>query len=160
MGKTHIVAEPGVPQIVITREFAAPRDLLFRAHVDPEMLVRWLGPRDLTMTIDQNDVRNGGTWRFVHRDAGGNEYGFHGVFHGDPSPDGAVRTFEYEGAPGHVSLETLTFEERGDKTLLRTNAVYQSVADRDAMIESGMESGVEDGYARLDELVAALAPVR
>jgi uncharacterized protein YndB with AHSA1/START domain len=160
MGKTEIVAEPGVPQIVITREFDAPRDLLFRAHVDPEMLVRWLGPRNLTMTIDHMDVRDGGTWRFVHRDADGNAYGFRGVFHGDPSPDGTVRTFEYEGAPGHVSLETLTFEERNGKTLLRVNAVYQSVADRDAMIASGMEDGVEDGYARLDELVLSLAPAR
>jgi uncharacterized protein YndB with AHSA1/START domain len=160
MGKTEIVAEPGVPQIVITREFDAPRALLFRAHVDPEMLVRWLGPRNLTMTIDHMDVRDGGTWRFVHRDADGNAYGFRGVFHGDPSPDGTVRTFEYEGAPGHVSLETLTFEERNGKTLLRVNAVYQSVADRDAMIASGMEHGVEDGYARLDELVLSLAPAR
>jgi uncharacterized protein YndB with AHSA1/START domain len=160
MGKTQITAEPGVPQIVITREFDAPRELLFRAHVDPEMLVRWVGPRNLTMTIDHMDVRDGGTWRFVHRDAEGNEYGFRGVFHGDPSPDSTVRTFEYEGAPGHVSLETLTFEERGGKTLLRANAVYQSVADRDAMIASGMEHGVEDGFARLDELIAAMVPAR
>jgi uncharacterized protein YndB with AHSA1/START domain len=157
MGKTQIVAEPGVPQIVITREFDAPRELLFRAHVVPEMLVRWVGPRNLTMTIDQNDVRDGGKWRFVHRDGDGNEYGFRGIFHGDPSPDSTVRTFEYEGAPGHVSLETLTFAEQSGKTLLRVNAVYQSVADRDAMIASGMEDGVNDGYVRLDELTASLA---
>jgi uncharacterized protein YndB with AHSA1/START domain len=159
MSRTQIVAEPGVPQIVITREFAAPRELLFRAHTDPELLVRWLGPRRLTMIVDRYDARDGGTWRYVHRDADGTEYGFHGVFHGTPSPDGIVQTFEFEGAPGHVSLETLTFEERGDKTLVRTNSVYQSVEARNAMVRSGMEDGVTDGYERLDELLARLAAV-
>ena len=156
MPKTQIVAEPGVPQILITREFAAPRELLFRAHTDPELLVQWLGPRRLTMTVDRLDARDGGTWRFTHRDADGTEYGFHGVHHGTPSPDGIVRTFEFEGAPGHVSLETLTFEDHGGRTLLRANSVYQSVEDRDAMIQSGMAEGVEDSMERLDELVARL----
>ena len=160
MTTTQIIAEPGVPQIVITREFDAPRELLFRAHVDPELLVQWLGPRRLTMTVDHLDARDGGTWRFIHREADGTEYAFHGVFHGTPSPDGIVRTFEFEGTPGHVSLETLTFEEHGGRTLLRANAVYQSVEDRDAMIQSGMEEGVNDGMERLAELVARLAPVR
>ena len=160
MGKTEIIAEPGSHQILMTREFAAPRELVFRAHVDPELLVQWLGPRDLTMTIDRYEVRDGGTWRYVSRDAGGNEYGFRGVFHGAPSPDGIVQTFEFEGMPGHVALETLTFEERGGKTVIHANSVFQSVADRDGMIESGMESGVNEGYERLDELFARLAPVR
>ena len=158
---TQITAEPGVPYIEITREFDAPREFLFRAHTDPELLVQWLGPRGLTMTVDRLEARDGGTWRYTHRDADGNEYGFHGVFHGTPSPDGIVQTFEFEGLPGHVSLEWLTFEERGDgRTLLRANSVYQSVADRDGMIQSGMESGVNEGYERLDELIARLAPVR
>jgi uncharacterized protein YndB with AHSA1/START domain len=157
MAQTQIVAEPGVPQIMISREFDAPRELVFRAHTDPELLAQWLGPRKYTMIIDRYDVRDGGTWRFVHRDAEGNEFGFHGVFHGTPSPDGTVRTFEYEGAPGHVSLETLTLEDRGGKTVARTNAVFQSVADRDAMIESGMESGMNEGFERLDELLARLS---
>lgn len=157
MSTTRIIAEPGTQQIVIEREFAASRDLLFRAHADPELLAQWLGPRDLTVTVDRHDLRDGGTWRYRHHDAAGTEYGFHGVFHGTPSPDGIVRTFEFEGAPGHVSLETLTFEERGGTTLLRANAVYQSVADRDGMAQA-MEQGVEEGYQRLDELVADLAP--
>ena len=156
MAKTEIVAEPGMPQLVITRAFAASRDLLFRAHVEPDLLVRWLGPRGLTMTVDRYEARDGGTWRFIHRDADGNAFGFRGVFHGTPSPDGIVRTFEFEGAPGHVSLETLTFEERGDQTVVRANAVYQSVEARDAMIASGMEGGVDDGYERLEELVAEM----
>jgi uncharacterized protein YndB with AHSA1/START domain len=157
MAQTQIVAEPGVPQIVISRELDAPRELVFRAHTDPELLAQWLGPRRLTMIVDRYEVRDGGTWRFVHRDAEGNEFGFHGVFHGRPSPDCTVRTFEYEGAPGHVSLETLTLEEHGGKTVARTNAVFQSVEDRDAMIESGMESGMNEGFERLDELLARLS---
>ena len=160
MATTRITAEPGTPRIEITREFAAPRDVVFRAHTDPELLVQWLGPRALTMEIDHLEPRHGGTWRYVHRDAGGNEYGFRGVFHGTPSPEaGIVQTFEWEGAPGHVSLETLTLEERDGTTVLRSIAVYQSVVDRDTMVESGMEHGVNEGYERLDELLARLASV-
>ena len=159
MAKTIITAEPGVPTIVITREFDAPRDLLFRAHVEPDLLVRWLGPRDLTMAIDHFDPRHGGTWRYTHRDADGNEYGFHGVFHGTPSVDGILQTWEFEGMPGHASLEKVTFEERGGRTLLRQVAVYQSVEDRDGMVASGMEGGVNDSMDRLDELVAGMVPV-
>jgi uncharacterized protein YndB with AHSA1/START domain len=159
MTKTQIIAVPGVPQIVISREFNAPRELLFRAHIDPELLVQWLGPRRLTMTIDRLDARDGGTWRYTHRDADGNEYAFHGVYHGTPSPDGIVQTFEFEGMPGHVSLETITFEEHGGKTLLHQNAIFQSVEDRDGMMQSDMETGVNDSMERLDELFAKLAPV-
>jgi uncharacterized protein YndB with AHSA1/START domain len=160
MGKTQIIAEPGQPQIEITREFDAPKELLFRAHTEPDLLTQWLGPRRLTMIMDRFDARDGGLWRYIHRDTDGSEYGFHGVFHGTPSPDGIVQTFEYEGWPGHVSLETLTFEELdGGRTRLRNNSVFQSVADRDAMIESGMESGVNEGYEQLDELIARMTPV-
>lgn len=160
MVKTHIIAEPGVQQIVITREFDASPELLFRAHTEPDLLVPWLGPRRLTMTIDRFDVRDGGSWRYIHRDADGTEYGFHGVFHGTPSVEGIVQTFEFEGAPGHVSLETLTFEARDGRTRVRNVSVYQSVEDRDAMVESGMEAGLNEGYERLDELIAQSAPVR
>ena len=153
MAKTKIVAEPGLPQIEITREFNAPPAFLFRAYTEPELLVQWLGPRKYEMVIDRYEPRDGGVWRYVHRDPEGNEYGFHGVFHGTPSLDGIVQTFEFEGAPGHVSLEKVTFEDRGGKTLLRQNAVYQSVADRDAMVESGMEEGLNDSLDRLDELI-------
>lgn len=159
MAKTQIIAEPGLPQVVITREFDAPPEVLLRAHIDPELLVQWLGPRNMTMTIDRLDARDGGTWRYTHRDSDGNEYGFHGVYHGTPSVDGIVQTFEFEGAPGHVSLETATFEVHNGKTLLRQNAIYQSIADRDAMVESGMEEGVTDSMERLAELVAKLVPV-
>ncbi|MFN8557913.1 MAG: SRPBCC family protein [Dehalococcoidia bacterium] len=159
MAKTQITVPAGMPQILISREFKAPRDLLFRAHTDPELLVQWLGPRNLTMTVDRMEVWDGGRWRYVHRDAAGNEYGFHGVFHGAPSPAGIVQTFEFEGAPGHVSLESLTFEERGAVTVVHVNAVYLSVAARDAMVQSGMEGGLNEGYERLDDALARLAPV-
>jgi uncharacterized protein YndB with AHSA1/START domain len=157
MGKTQITAEPGTPFLQITREFDAPKELLFRAYTEPDLLVQWLGPRSVTMKVDRYDVRDGGSWRYTHADDEGNEYGFHGVFHGQPSVEaGIVQTFEFEGAPGHVMLEWMTFEERDGKTLLIGNSVAQSVEDRDAMVASGMESGVVEGYERLDELLSRL----
>ena len=156
MSKTQITAEPGIPQVIIARDFGAPRDLVYRAHVDPELLVRWLGPRDLVTTIDHFDARNGGTWRYTQKDPQGNQYGFHGVFHGDPSPDAIVQTLEFEGVPGHVCLQTVTFTEHGDTTQMRTVVAFQSVEDRDGMVASGMEAGVQDSGERLDELLARL----
>ena len=97
MAKTQITAEPGIPQIIMTCEFDAPRELVFRAYTEPELLQQWLGPRDLTMAVKENDVRDGGKWRFVHTDAHGHEHGFHGVFHGNPSPAGIVRTLQSAG---------------------------------------------------------------
>jgi uncharacterized protein YndB with AHSA1/START domain len=154
--KMQIIAEPGVPQIVITREFDAPRELLFRAYTDPELLVQWLGPRNRTMTIDRFENRDGGIWRFIHTDAEGNEAAFHGVNHGTPSLAGITRTFEYEGYPGHTSLETLTFEEHDGKTRVRANSVFQSVEDRDGMVQSGMERGANESMDKLEELIARL----
>jgi len=156
MTKTQIDAPAGVPFIDITREFDAPRDLVFRAYSDPELIVQWLGPRKYTMNLDAWDARDGGTWRYTHSDDQGNAYGFHGVFHGDQTPDGMLQTFEFDGWPGHVSLESIRFEERDGKTIIRNHSVYQSVADRDGMIESGMEEGMNDGFDRLDELLARL----
>jgi len=156
MTELQITAEPGVPQVFTARTFDAPRDLVFRAFTEPDLLVQWLGPRRYTMTIERFDLRDGGTYRYVHADEAGNAYGFHGVFHGDPSPDGMVQTFEFEGAPGNVSMDTLTLEEHNGKTTVRTNSVFQSVEARDAMIEHGMAEGMSEGYDRLDELVAKL----
>ncbi len=157
MATMQITAEPGVPQIMITSEHEAPRELLFRVYTDPELIAQWLGPRAMTMTIDRLEARDGGTWRFVHGDADG-EYAFHGVYHGTPSPDGIVSTFEFEGMPGRICLETVTFEERDGRTLLRQNTVYQSVEDRDGALRSGIEEGASDSVERLDELASRLAP--
>ena len=158
MSATQIDAPAGVPFIDITREFDAPRDLVFRAYTDPELLKQWLGPRKYEMKVESWDVRDGGKWRYVHSDEDGNAWAFHGVFHGDQSPDGMLQTFEFEGWPGHVSLESLVFDERDGKTVVRNHAVYQSMEARDAMIESGMEEGMNDGFDRLDDLLARLAP--
>lgn len=159
MGSTQITAEPRTPFIDMTRTFNAPRDLVFRAHTDPELLVQWLGPRKYEMTIERMEVRDGGVWRYIHRDDQGHAYGFRGVFHGNPSPETMTQTFEFDGAPGHVSLDTLRLEEHDGQTVVRVHSVFQSVADRDAMIENGMADGVNDGYDRLDELLARLVPV-
>ena len=160
MATTTITAEPGVPTIEITREFRAPATALLRAHTDADLVRQWLGPRKYRMTIDRWDCRDGGTYRYAHSDDEGNTYRFHGVFHGDPSIErGIVQTFEFEGAPGQVALDTLRFEDRGDTTVLHVVSVYQSVEARDAMISSGMESGLTDAYDRLDELVEQLDPV-
>ena len=160
MGTTQITAEPGKHGVQTTREFGAPRELLFRAFTEPDLLVQWLGPRKYMMEIDRYEVRAGGRWRYIHRDDNGNEFGFHGVFHGTPSPERVVQTFEFEGYPGHVSLDTATFEENDGKTLLRINSVFQSVEDRDGMIESGMEEGMNEGFDRLDELLEKLVANR
>ncbi len=157
MGTTKITAAPGTPLITIEREFDAPRELLFRAYCEPDLLCQWLGPRRLKMRVERHELRDGGRWSFTHWGDDGVEHHFHGVFHGEPSIERTVRTFEYEGAPGHVSLEWLDLEPRGNRTLLRMSTVFQSVEDRDAMIAAGMEEGVNDGMERLDELLARMA---
>lgn len=154
--KTQITAESGKQEIIIEREFDAPRELVFKAFTDPKLITQWLGPRRLTMTLETFEPKNGGPWRFIHRDRDGNAYAFHGVHHEIAAPERIVRTFEFEGLPekGHVSLETARLEEMaGDRTKLVAQSVFQSVADRDGMIQSGMEEGVNDSYDRLDELL-------
>ena len=156
MTEMQITAAPGVPQVLTSRTFDAPRELVYRAFTEPDLLAQWLGPRRYRMTIDRFDLRDGGTWRYVHSDDAGNAFGFHGVFHGEASPDGIVQTFEFEGAPGHVSMDTVTFEEADGRTTVRTNSLFQSVEARDAMVESGMASGMSEGYDRLQDLLAKL----
>ena len=158
MATTTVNAPAGMPYIEISREFAASKDLLFRAHTDPELLPQWLGPSRFTMLVDHFEVRDGGRWRYVHRQEDGTEFGFHGVFHGTPTPDGIVQTFEFEGAPGHVSLDRLTLEERDGQTTVRVHSTYESVQARDAMVAAGMEQGLDEGYRRLDTLLSSLTP--
>jgi uncharacterized protein YndB with AHSA1/START domain len=157
--KTKIIAEPGKQEIIISREFDAPRELVFKAFTDPKFYIHWLGPRELTMTIEKFELRNGGSWRYIHKDIDGNEYAFHGVIHEFTPPERIIDTFEFEGLPekGHVILETVRFEELpGNRTKLTSQSVFQSVADRDGMLQSGMERGVNDSYQRLDELLAKM----
>ena len=154
--KTTITVEPGKLDLFITREFDAPRELVFKAHTDPNLFVQWLGPRGLTTNLETFEPVSGGRWRFTQKDKDGNEYGFHGVFH-EISPERMIQTFEFEGLPesGHVTLETTKLEALPNgRTRLTTQSVFQSVSDRDGMVQSGMESGVNEGYERLDELLA------
>lgn len=154
--KTVIIAEPGKQELFITREFDAPRELVFRAHTEADIYVKWLGPRDLTTNLEMFEPRNGGRWRFTQKDKDGNEFGFHGVYHDVTVPERIIGTFEFEGLPesGHVILESTRFEALpGDRTRVITQSVYQSVEDRDGMIAAGMESGVVDGFERLDEIL-------
>ena len=156
--KTRITAPAGEPYIDMEREFDAPVELVHRAYVEPDLVKQWLGPRKYEMVIERWDAREGGAYRYFHRDAQ-SSYGFRGVFH-SMRPDGMVQTFEFDGAPGHVSLDTQRLEDIGNgRTRMTSRTVFQSVEDRDAMAESGMADGVEDGYNRLDELLAKLAPV-
>ncbi|MGZ9166833.1 MAG: SRPBCC family protein [Anaerolineales bacterium] len=154
--KTKIVAEPGKQELFITREFDAPRELVFKAHADPNLFVQWIGPRGLTTTLETFEPVSGGKWRFIQKDKDGNEYGFHGVFH-EVSQERMIQTFEFDGLPesGHVTLETTKLEALSNgRTRLTAQSVFQSVSDRDGMIQSGMERGVNEGYERLDELLA------
>src|SRR6266568_1067503 len=150
--QTKITAEPGKQEILITREFDAPRELVFKAFTEPELLSQWWGPSYLSTLVDTMDVRPGGQWRFINRDAQGKEYAFHGVYHEILAPERIIDTFEFEGLPetGHVSLETLTLEELPGG---RTRLTVQSVSDRDGMLQSGMEEGLNETYDRLAELL-------
>jgi uncharacterized protein YndB with AHSA1/START domain len=158
MNKTTITAEPGKQELFITREFDAPRELVFKAHTDPDLYARWLGPRGLTTSFETFEPVYGGRWRFVQKDENGNQYSFHGVTHEVLPPERIIGTFEFDGLPeaGHVLLETTRFEALPDgRTRLTAHSVFQSVEDRDGMVASGMESGVVEGYERLDEVLKA-----
>jgi uncharacterized protein YndB with AHSA1/START domain len=156
--KTTVKAEPGKQELFIIREFEAPRELLFKAHTDPDLYVQWVGPNDLTMTIDKWESRDGGSYRFTH-ERGGHKYSFFGVNHEVLEPERIIGTFEFDGLPekGHVILGTTRFEElSGGRSRVVHQSVFQSVADRDGMVQSGMERGVVDGYNKLDNVLARL----
>src|ERR1700730_2971701 len=160
MGNTAVrgldlTAEPGVQEITITRVFDAPRERGFKAHTDPKLIAQWWGPARFTTIVDKLDARPGGSWRFINRDSDGNEYAFHGVFVEVVEPERITWTFEFEGMPGHISLETVTFEEHEGKTTVNVHSVYQSVEDRDGMLNAGMAEGLSESWDRLAALVEA-----
>jgi uncharacterized protein YndB with AHSA1/START domain len=152
--ETEITADPHVPLVRIIREFDAPPAKVFRAHTDPELVVQWLGPRRHEMRIDHYDCRTGGSYRYLHV-SDGNEFGFHGCFHEVRPSQLIVQTFTYEGLPDSVALERLVLEDLGDRrTRLTATSLVDSFEARDAFIASGMETGVREGYERLDALLA------
>lgn len=151
--QAQISADPSVPVIRITRDFRATPAQLLKAHTDPELYARWVGPNRLTTRIDYWDARRGGNWRFTNIEDGA-EYSFYGSFH-EITEDRIVQTFTWEGMPDSVSLETLWFEDLGDGTTrLHAQSLVDSFEGRDAWLASGMEGGVNDGYAKLDALLA------
>ncbi|HEX5532704.1 MAG TPA: SRPBCC family protein [Actinomycetales bacterium] len=153
--ETQILVDDKVPVIRIIREFDAPPDKVFRAHVDPDLIVQWLGPRGLEMDIDHYDCRTGGSYRYIHR-RGEEQYGFHGSFHEVRPNDLIIQTFTFEGAPDGVSLDRLVLEDLGDgRTRITGTSLVESFETRDAILASGMEVGVREGYERLDELLKA-----
>jgi len=154
--KTTITAEPNRQEVTIMREFEAPRELVFRAFTEADLYVQWLGPCNFNMRLVTFEPRNGGSWHYIHTNPKGMEFGFHGVFHEVLAPERIIQTFEFEGLPekGHVAMETATFEALpGNRTRVKMHSVFQSVADRDGMMQSGMEYGVNDSHVKLDELL-------
>jgi uncharacterized protein YndB with AHSA1/START domain len=153
IAEATIEADPKVPVIRITRDFNATPAQLLRAHTDPDLFVQWVGPNGMTTRIDQWDARTGGSWRFV-QDAEGAEFAFRGCFH-EIRPDRIVQTFTYEGEPDGVALETMVFDDLGDgRTRMLASSLCDSFEGRDAWLQSGMETGVHEGYAKLDRLLA------
>ena len=151
---TATVTTPTEREIRIERLFEAPRDRVFATFTDPKLIPEWWGPRNTTTIVDQMDVRRGGAWRFVMREPDGSETGFRGTYREVTPPERIVQTFEWEGMPGHVSVETATFEDLGERTKVTTVSIFHTTEERDGMLASGMESGMEETYARLDELLA------
>jgi uncharacterized protein YndB with AHSA1/START domain len=154
--KTVVTAEPNKQELIITREFDAPRDLVFKAHIDPELYVQWVGPNDLAMTVQRLEAVDGGTFEFTHK-RGEHTYRFFGSYHEVLAPVRIIGTFEFGGLPerGHVIMGKTIFEELpNDRCRLTHQSVFFSVADRDGMVQSGMERGVREGYEKLDDLLA------
>jgi uncharacterized protein YndB with AHSA1/START domain len=150
--EARIEADPSLPVIRMTRDFATTPERLFRAHTDPELFAKWVGPDNTTTRIDRWDARTGGSWRYVSV-VRGVEYGFHGCFH-EVRPDRVVQTFTFEGEPEGVALETMWFEDLGDgRARLRTQSLVDSIESRDGILRSGMEAGINDGYAKLDGML-------
>ncbi len=158
--QTKIIAEKGKQEFFIEREFDAPRELVFRAFSEAEFLMQWLGPTDTKMEIEKLDNRTGGSYRFIHEHCvSGMKFGFNGVIHEVDKPLRMIRTFEFEGLPerGHVSLEFFNLYELPDERCqLVIQSVFKSVEDRDGMINSGMEKGMNEGLSKLDNLLATL----
>ncbi len=154
---TATVTTPSEREIHIERYFEAPRDRVFAAMTDPALIPEWYGPRGTTTVVDEMDVRPGGSWRYVMRSDDGTETGFRGTYREVTAPERLVQTWEWEGMPGHISVETAVFEDLGDRTKVSVTTLFHTVEERDGMLASGMEGGMNETYARFDELLERLA---
>jgi uncharacterized protein YndB with AHSA1/START domain len=160
MNKTTLQVEPGKQELFVYREFDAPRDLVFRTFTDPKLIQQWMTPCNMTVVIQQFESVDGGSFQFTHTDPGGGKHVFRGVFHEVSAPERLIRTFEYLNLPerGHVVFDSLQLEELpGNRTRLTIQSVFRSVADRDGMVQAGMEPGVTESYQLLDQLLAKLS---
>lgn len=153
--KSTTLTTPTDRQIVMTRTFNAPRERVFQAHIDPNIVPLWWGMRNNKTVVDKLDARPGGAWRFVEQAPDGNEHGFRGEFREVTPPERITWTFEYEGMPGHIVVETITFEEQDGKTQVTTTSNFDTVEERDGMLNSGMEAGANESWDRLEEYLAA-----
>ncbi len=154
--ETQIIVDTEVPLVRIIREFDAPVEKVFRAHTDSELFRRWNGPRGYKMDVPHFDCRTGGGYRYTHTTDTGFVAGFYGSFHEVRENELIVQTFTYEGAPDGVALEKLHFEDLGNgRSRLTSTSLVDSFEDRDAFLASGMETGVKEGYEKLDELLAS-----
>ena len=156
MPKAEYVIEPGKQEIITTTVLDAPRELVFRAYTEPELFEQWWGPRRYKTEIEKFDSRPGGEWHVVQVGDDGSRHAFRGVNHDVVAPERICSTFEYLGVPGHVALQTATFEPLGNKTRLVTQQVFQSVMDRDGMVASGMKDGADESVERLGEVLERL----
>lgn len=156
MPRTEYTIEPGKQEIISTVVLDAPRELVFRAYTDPKLFAQWWGPRRYRAEIEKFDSRPGGEWKVTHVGDDGSRHGFRGVNHDVVAPERICQTFEYLGVPGHVALQTATFEALGNKTRVVAQILFQSVMDRDGMVASGMQSGADESMERLAGLLATL----
>ena len=151
--KTEYTIEPGKQDITSTTILDAPRELVFKAYTDPKLFAQWWGPRRYKIEIEKFESRPGGEWKVTHVADDGGRHGFRGVNHDLVAPERICSTFEYLGVPGHVALQTATFEPLGNKTRLVAHQVFESVMDRDGMVASGMQEGADESIERLAELL-------
>lgn len=151
-----IITTPGERDIHVERIFDAPLERVWRAYSTPELVARWWG-RGNPLDIERFDFEVGGHWRFVeHSD--GESHGFEGRFAEIVPMQRIVQTFEWDGMPGHVSFDTVEFEDLGDgRTKLVASSLFLTAEDRDGMVASGMESGMQESYAALDRVLAEIA---
>lgn len=154
--KSEFVTDRGMRRVVGSRVFNAPRERVFRTCTDPKLIPLWWGPRRLTTTVERMDVRAGGRWRFLQREPDGTEYAFRGEYKEVAPPERLVWTFEFEGMPGHILLETATFDEQDERTTMTVTAQFETVEDLDAMLQAGMTTGWEESDERLGELLETL----
>jgi len=155
MSKNNLVVDREERVITMSRIFDAPRELVWKVCTDPELVPQWWGPRNVTTIVDRMEVKVGGVWRYIHKDAEGNEYAFNGIYKEVEPPERLTYTFEFEPMAGHVALETILFEVLPDgQTKITARTTYDTIEDLEGTLQAGMEGGAVETWDRLEELLA------